>query len=212
MGGLCFVSLNRIEPGLVRHFADGKIILGEYGRWPEPRTHDVAGAFRHAGIPCEVSTDIERTHWQKLVWNIPFNGLGVAAVAGIEAAEQGTLPSVGSPLGVTMPSNALLADPRWAVRVRALMDETITVANALGRNIDPEYAQAEIDRTQGMGAYRASTLIDFDLRRPLELESVFLYPQSEARRAGVATPDLDKLCAVLTGLADRFEIPWRARA
>ena len=63
-----------------------------------------------------------------------------------------------------------------------------------------------------MGAYRASTLIDFDLRRPLEIESLFLYPQSEARRAGVATPQLDALCSVLVALGDRLGIPWRGGA
>ena len=136
LGGLCFVSLNRLEPGVVRHFADGKIVLGEYRRWPEPRTHDIATAFRHAGIPCHVSDDIERTHWQKLVWNIPFNGLGVAAVAGIEAMEQGRIDPT-SALGSTMPSNALLADPQWAAKVRALMAETIAIANALKHPIDP---------------------------------------------------------------------------
>jgi ketopantoate reductase len=31
-----------------------------------------------------VSDNLERAHWEKLVWNIPFNGLGVAAAAGIE--------------------------------------------------------------------------------------------------------------------------------
>jgi len=208
MGGLCFVSLNRIEPGVVRHFAHGKIILGEYRRWPEPRTHDIAGMFRHAGVPCEVSTDIERTHWQKLVWNIPFNGLGVAAAAGWDAVERGSVEQ-NEPLGSILPSDALLADPKWEGKVRGLMAETIATANALNHAIEPEYAEFEVQRTHKMGAYRASTLIDFDLRRPLELESLFLFPQSEARRAGVSTPHLDGLCRVLTGLADRVGIPWR---
>ena len=208
MGGLCFVSLNRIEPGVVRHFADGKIVLGEYRRWPEPRTHDIAAAFRHSGVPCVVSDDIERTHWQKLTWNIPFNGLGVAAVAGIDAIEQGKIDPVAA-LGTTMPSDALLADSRWAAKVRSLMAETIAISNALNHSIDLRYAEEEVQRTAGMGAYRASTLIDFDMRRPLELESLFLYPQAEARRAKVATPHLDALCSVLTALADKLGIPWR---
>ncbi|HVV71103.1 MAG TPA: 2-dehydropantoate 2-reductase N-terminal domain-containing protein, partial [Verrucomicrobiae bacterium] len=49
MGGLCFVCLNRLEPGLIHHIAHGQVILGEFGRWPEPRTHDVATLFRNAG-------------------------------------------------------------------------------------------------------------------------------------------------------------------
>ncbi len=70
LGGLCFVCLNRIEPGVIHHIAHGQITLGEFMRWPEPRTHDVASAIRHAGISCRVTSDLMRARWEKLVWNI----------------------------------------------------------------------------------------------------------------------------------------------
>ncbi|HWF18908.1 MAG TPA: 2-dehydropantoate 2-reductase, partial [Verrucomicrobiae bacterium] len=82
LGGLCFVCLNRIEPGVIQHVAHGAIVMGEHKRWPEPRTHDIAGAIRHSGVPCKVTDSLERAHWEKLVWNVPFNGLGVASAAG----------------------------------------------------------------------------------------------------------------------------------
>src|SRR3954471_17425006 len=85
MGGLCFVCLNRLEPGLIHHLDHGLIVLGEFAGWPEPRTHDIASLFRRAGIPCSVTDNLARAHWEKLVWNIPFNGLGVAGAAGFEA-------------------------------------------------------------------------------------------------------------------------------
>ena len=85
MGGLCFVCLNRTEPGVIHHLGHGQIILGEFQRWPEPRTHDIASMFRDAGVPCKVTDNLARTHWEKLVWNIPFNGLGVAGAAGFAA-------------------------------------------------------------------------------------------------------------------------------
>jgi len=81
MGGLCFVCLNRVEPGVVHHLDHGRIVLGEFQRWPEPRTHDIASMIRHAGIPCEVTDNLARAHWEKLIWNVPFNGLGVASAA-----------------------------------------------------------------------------------------------------------------------------------
>src|SRR5213078_945667 len=84
-GGLCFVCLNRIEPGVIHHLGQGQVVLGEFQRWPEPRTHDIASLFRTAGVPCKVTDNLARTHWEKLVWNIPFNGLGVAGAAGFEA-------------------------------------------------------------------------------------------------------------------------------
>src|SRR4029079_19673202 len=39
MGGLCFVCLNRLEPGLIHHIEHGMVVLGEFQRFPEPRTH-----------------------------------------------------------------------------------------------------------------------------------------------------------------------------
>jgi ketopantoate reductase len=51
-----------------------------------------------------------------------------------------------------------------------------------------------------MGAYRASTLIDFERGQPLELRSLFLEPLRQATQAGVGMPRLSALCAVLKDL------------
>ena len=42
MGGLCFVCLNRIAPGVIQHIGYGQVVLGEFQRRPEPRTRDLA--------------------------------------------------------------------------------------------------------------------------------------------------------------------------
>ena len=203
LGGLCFVSLNRISPGVIRHINGGRILFGEFRRWPEPRTHDVATMFRHAGIPCQVADNLARAHWLKLVWNIPFNGLGVAGVVGYEALTNSKFEIQNSPLTAPLPTDVLLADARWAALVRELMLEVIAAANALGHTIEPEYAEAEIARTLGMGRYLASTLVDFERSSALELESLFLEPLRQARAAGVPVPRLEAVCRVLTGLAMR---------
>jgi len=201
LGGLCFVCLNRVEPGVVHHLAHGTIVMGEHGRWPEPRTHDIASLFRHAGVPCKVTDSLERAHWEKLVWNIPFNGLGVASAAGYEAlsAPRSALGMPRSP-GPCLTTDQLLADSRWESLVRELMLEVIGAANALGFKISESVAAKQIARTLAMGAYKASTLIDFERRQPLELESMFLEPLRQARRAGVQAPRLAALCAVLKEL------------
>ena len=201
LGGLCFVCLNRVEPGVIHHLAHGTIVLGEYERWPEPRTHDLASMIRHAGVPCKVTDDLERAHWEKLVWNIPFNGLGVASVAGCEA-----LTAPPAALGISrftrlcLGTDQLLADPRWEQLVRELMLEVIAAANALGFKIPESLAAKQIERTRTMGAYKASTLIDFERGQPLELESMFLEPLRRAQKAGVATPRLAALGTVLKAL------------
>ncbi|MBI3880206.1 MAG: 2-dehydropantoate 2-reductase [Verrucomicrobia bacterium] len=198
LGGLCFVCLNRVAPGVVHHLAHGKIVLGEFRRWPEPRTHDLATMFRHASIPCAVSENLERAHWEKLVWNIPFNGLGVAGAAGLEALLDSQSPIANR--RSVMPTDQLLGDPRWCALVREVMLEVIAAANAKGLKIEESYADLQIERTRVMGAYRASTLVDFERGQALELESLFLEPLRQARAAGVAAPRLAALGRVLCAL------------
>lgn len=198
LGGLCFVCLNRTEPGVIHHLAHGKIVMGEYRRWPEPRTHDIASMLRHSGVPCSVADNLERAHWEKLVWNIPFNGLGVAGAAGYESVRTGNIGGCISPTCLT--TDALLGEARWEQLVRELMLEVIAAANALGFPVPVEAAEKQIANTRAMGAYKASTLVDYERRQPLELENLFLEPLRRAAQAGVAMPRLSALCNVLKKL------------
>jgi 2-dehydropantoate 2-reductase len=91
-----------------------------------------------------------------------------------------------------------LADAGWARLVRELMLEVISAARALRFHVPDAFADEQIARTRKMGAYKASTLIDFECGKPLELESLFLEPLRQAARAGVPTPRLAALCALLT--------------
>lgn len=202
LGGLCFVCINRIEPGVIRHLAHGRIVLGQHLRGPDARTHRIAQTFRDAGVPCEVAADLGHAHWQKLVWNIPFNGLGVASAAGLASLDRGCVPA-DLRLGPCRSSDQLLADPAWESWVRRLMFEVIATAGALGHPIPEDYAQFQIDRTREMGAYHASTIIDFIEGRPLEVISLFIEPWLAARAAGVEVPALQSLCHVLRDLALR---------
>ncbi len=201
LGALCFVCLNRIAPGVVLHTAHGHIVLGELQRPPLPRTRDLVALFRDAGIACELTENLAAAHWVKLVWNVPFNGLGVAGAAGYEAVLSGDL-SPGAKLGPCLPTDQLLGEPRWEGLLRELMDEIITAARAKGYAVPEGTAEQQIERTRIMGAYKASTLIDFERGQPLELESMFEEPLRRARLAGVPTPRLAALCRLL-GAMDR---------
>jgi 2-dehydropantoate 2-reductase len=194
--GLCFVCLNRIQPGLIRHSAHGRIVLGEYRRPPMDRTRQLAETFKMAGIPCSVAENLEQAHWEKLIWNIPFNGLGVAGVLGYEALMSGRLGPE-RPDSRSLPTDVLLGNPQWAALVRELMEEVIAIAQALGYPVSSKLADINIENTRQMASYKASTLIDFEQGRPLELESLFFDPLRRAQRAGVSVPRLTALCAAL---------------
>jgi 2-dehydropantoate 2-reductase len=202
MGGLCFVCLNRIAPGQILHTAHGYIVMGEYQRSAGPRLHRVQAAFERAQLRCHATDDLERAHWEKLIWNVPFNGLGVAAIAGFDAFEHGRIPE-NSNEGDCLPTDRLLADPRWESLVRELMFEVVSIARALGYDLDPALVERNLERTRVMGSYKASSLIDFERGMPIELDSLFREPLRHARGAAVHTPRLAALCSVLEGLAAR---------
>jgi 2-dehydropantoate 2-reductase len=162
-------------------------------------------------VPCKVTDNLAQAQWEKLVWNIPFNGLGVAGTAGYDAlmsAECARLRSASSRQGVrnaesigpVLTTDRLLAEPRWENLLRELMLEVIRAAHALGYEIPESLVEKQIARTRTMGAYKASTLLDFECGRPLELESLFFEPLRRAQAAGVTVPRLARLCEVLQQL------------
>jgi 2-dehydropantoate 2-reductase len=205
LGGLCFVCLNRVAPGVIHHTAHGQVVLGEYQRAPQARTHPYAELFRQAGVTCSVTENLEQARWEKLVWNVPFNGLGVAGAAGYEAVVAGEVPA-SIRLGPCLSTDRLLGDARWTELVRELMWEIIRVAARLGLEIPESVIEDRLNLTRCMGAYRASTLIDFERGQALEVESLFLEPLRRARAAGVETPRLAALCRVLTALDARKRV------
>jgi 2-dehydropantoate 2-reductase len=173
LGGLCFVCLTRRSPAAVDHIGHGTLSIGEFGRPALPRTHAIVDAFRAAGIDARVVDDLATERWRKLAWNIPFNGLAVAA--GDKTTDQ------------------ILADPALHAECRALMEEVLATANALGLPIEASYADYHIERTYPMGAYVPSTLVDWRAGRELEIEPIWGEPLRQAAAAGRSMPRLRRL-------------------
>ena len=175
LGGQCFVCINRIGPGHVKHLAGGKITLGEWQAGVPGRAAEIARRFKEANIPGTAVDDLERAQWEKLVWNIPFNGLSVA---------EG---------GVT--TDVLLASAETEAEMRTLMAETIAAARALGHPLDDSLIDFNIDRTRPMGPYRTSSMIDFTEGREIEVGPIWREPLRRGQTAGVAMQHLENLLA-----------------
>ncbi len=210
-GGLCFVCLHRIAPGVIHHLAHGLVVLGNYRRPADDLLRRLAGVWNQTGVPARVTDDLEQARWEKLVWNVPFNGLGVAGVVGYEAYLSGEFPPDAAHRP-TLPTDVLLADTRWQGLVRTLMSEVIRAARTQGFPLSDALIEHNLDRTRCMGAYKASTLLDFEQGRPLEGESLFEEPRRRARACGVSTPELDRLCKVLRQLTRLREERGERRA
>jgi 2-dehydropantoate 2-reductase len=164
IGGLCFLCSNKVGAGHIRHLDYGKITLGEYAANYRPtgitnRMREIAQDFETAGIEIELTEDLLLGRWKKLVWNIPYNGLSVILNAR---------------------TDELMADNYTCQLVQNLMSEVLVGAKSTGRIIPESFIQIMLDHTLNMKPYRTSMKIDFDEKRPLELEAIFGNPLKTA--------------------------------
>jgi 2-dehydropantoate 2-reductase len=183
LGGLCFIALRRISRTEIERYAHGDIVLGEFGCPRRPRTDEVAAEFRQAGIRCSVTDDLQLERWRKLVWNIPFNALSILA-GGLDTA-------------------AILADAALREATLALMDEVVAAANGCGHALGREAIDEQMHRAATMGRYKPSTLLDWEAGRELELEAIWGEPLRRASAAGVETPRLEIIYALLKALVTK---------
>jgi len=174
LGGLCFIAVNREGPGeLVGFHTPGMIALGEFNRPAGEQARAVAGPFERAGVKLRVVDNLAEARWQKLVWNIPFNGLAIAAG------------------GIT--TDKILGDPALATEVRALMDEIAQAGRRLGYDVSEGFIRKQIENTPPMGPYKPSSLVDFLAGREVEIEAIWGEPLRRAQAAGVEMPRLANL-------------------
>lgn len=178
VGGVAFLCSNRGEPGEVHHLGAGRIIMGELLPGNRGQLEELAALFVRAGVECRATDDLKRARWEKLVWNIPFNGLCAL---------------------VRQPVDQLLAREASRGLVREIMLEVIAAANAQGlaSSIAEGYADNMLEFTDKMGEYRPSMQIDREEGRPLEIAAIFRTPLAFGARQGVAMPRVEMLATLL---------------
>jgi 2-dehydropantoate 2-reductase len=177
MGGLCFICSNKIGPGHIRHLDYKAIAIGDYAPRYTPcgitnRMKAIAKDFERAGIPIELSADLLLSRWQKLVWNIPFNGLSVV----LQASTQ-----------------EMMAHPASRTLAEAIIREVVEGASRCDRLISEDFVQKMIVHTDRMKPYRTSMKIDYDEKRPLEIEAIIGHPLRVAQHAGAKLPLIEML-------------------
>ena len=183
LGGLCFICVHRTGPGQITHQAFGAVNIG-YHSGPAPSdaasleiVEQGAALFHAAGIESVAMANLGKARWQKLVWNVPYNGLSVLLNAS-------TTP--------------LMADPDSRELIQGLMAEVVQGAEACGHVLPEGYAAQLFKVTEQMPDYRPSMHHDFTEKRPLELEAIYAKPLAAALAAGC---DMPKIRALYHALA-----------
>ena len=162
-GGLAFICSNKIGPGHIHHLDYGKLIIGSYNVPDDTILKQVVSDFQAAGIPTDLSPNLLFARWQKLVWNIPFNGMTVV-------------------LNTT--TDKIMDNEQTRELSKELMLEVIHGANACGVPLKESLAQQMIDMTIKMKPYAPSMKLDYDHRRAMEIAYIYSKPIETARTNG----------------------------
>ncbi len=162
-GGLAFICSNKIGPGHINHLDYGKLNFSPYNVTETIVLQQVVSDFQKAGIKADLLPDLKFARWQKLVWNIPFNGMTVV-------------------LNTT--TDKIMANEQTRELSKELMLEVIRGANACGVPLKESLAQQMIDMTIKMKPYAPSMKLDYDNSRPMEIEYIYSKPIETARKAG----------------------------
>lgn len=177
LAAICFISLNRIAPGHIRNLYNGYLSVAEFQSPPSPRTAQLKAIFDQAGIQCDELQSLDETLWRKLCWNVPFNGLAIAA-GGIA-------------------TDRIVSSPPLCTLARSLMDELADAAAHFGHHIPETFLERQFTVTRKMGDYKPSSLIDFLQNRPVELEAIWGEPLRRGQAAGLPMARLEMLYHLL---------------
>ena len=178
VGAICFVNVARRAPGEIQCNAAGNVTLGEFAGPATARTRELAALLTRATVQTSVTDGLAEARWRKLVWNVPFNGLAVAAGG----------------LGV----DEILGGERLAARARAIMIEVVAAAGRYGHIIPDGYVDLQLGITSTFGPYKPATVADFKAGLDIEIPSIWGEPLWRGEAAGVDMPELSQLHRELT--------------
>jgi 2-dehydropantoate 2-reductase len=177
IGGLCFLCSNKVGPGHIRHIDYKAITLAKYAEGyqacgiTKEMVH-LAHDFKEANVPITLAEDLWIARWKKLVWNIPYNGLSVV----LDATTQ-----------------ELMANLDSRTLVEQLMEEVSLGARTSDRSIPEPFIQEMLDHTEKMEPYKTSMKVDYDERRPMEVEAILGNPLRSAQSRGIELPQISML-------------------
>jgi 2-dehydropantoate 2-reductase len=162
-GGLAFICSNKIGEGHIAHLDYGKLNIGVFQGEIHTALEQVKADFTEAGVPTAISADLMTARWQKLVWNIPYNGMTVV-------------------LNTT--TDRLMREASTRQLSYELMLEVIAGARACGVEVKESFADKMMELTDSMTPYAPSMKLDFDHKRPMEIEYIYSRPVKTAISAG----------------------------
>ena len=167
LAGVVYLGAQLVRPGSIKHSAGGRIVFGELDGSVRDMTQSIEQALTAAQIPCEVSNDIRKAQWRKLLWNAPFCAI--------------------SCLTRTTVKEIIEADSLRKLAVDC-MAEVREAARTQGVVLEPELLDETLAFYKTLGEFKPSMLQDLEARKPLEYEAFNGVVVKLLRHAGKEAP------------------------
>ncbi len=162
-GGLAFICSSKIGTGHIAHYDFGSIKFGSYQGENTEKLEQVCNDLKQAGIKAEFSQNLNEARWQKLVWNIPYNGLTVV-------------------LNTT--TDRMMKQPDSRQLIWEIMMEVVEASKYCSTDVGENFAHKMMYMTDKMTPYAPSMKVDFDAKRPMEIQAIYTNPIQTALKAG----------------------------
>ena len=180
ISGLAFICSSKPSDGTVVHEDFGRLVIGKFPKGESKNAKALGEIFVKSGIECEVTENAVDARWKKLIWNAPFNPLSVL-FGGVNTQK-------------------MTNDDEMIELVRNIMKEVITLANASGENIPFELGELNIVATKNMTPYKPSMLLDYENKRPMEVEAILGNTLAIARNLDIAVPHIQTTYTLLKSI------------
>ena len=169
-----YVATALSEPGMVRHFGRGDLVIGALNASSArdesvtATLRDLVGFFATAGVNVTISSDVMAELWSKLMVNCAYN-----AVSGLAQATYGKLTSM----------------PEVRAIQEAVVREVVALAAAEGVNLPLEHSLRAMECIAlGMPGQLSSTAQDMARGKPSEIDHLNGFVARRGRELGVPTP------------------------
>lgn len=175
---LAFIAVSRIESGIVEHFAYGKLTLGNFPSGLNKECLELIEILKSCDVETQASTNIQEERWKKLIWNGAFNPVSV--------------------LSGGCDTKKLLENANCKDLLQKIMKEIIALACLDGYNLADDLIAKNIKATEEMKPYKTSMLLDFEAKRPMEIEAIIGNALNFAKTKSYPTPYLSTIYALLS--------------
>jgi len=176
--GSAYLLSNITSPGVIKQLSlVPRVAFGESNGNRSQRAVAIRDSFCEANIEADLSDDISKALWSKLLYNSPANGMASAA---------------------RLSPRDLIEYPHGAAMFRSAIQEVANVGTAYGIPFGQDDVQGAMDliTARPMGA-RGSMQADLEAGRPLELEAIVGSVGRIGRKVNVPTPVFDMLYTLL---------------